>query len=195
MYDLGVKSASDIKASPTRQSVLLSRLAADRDKEVFELLFGYFAPRIKAYALTLSCDDATAEEIAQQTMVKVWRKAHLFDPSKAAASTWIFRIARNTRTDIARKEIHRAPNGHDFSALEDEADTPERLVGRSQDVDIVRGALDALPSDQLHVVRLSFFEGLSHGDIADRLGIPLGTVKSRMRLAFHKLRESVGVSA
>ena len=149
MYDLGVKSASDIKASPTRQSVLLSRLAADRDKEArTQRLFRSPDQGLRPVAFLRRCDGGGNRATDH---VESGRKAHC--SILESGQHLDIPHCENNRTDIARKEIHRAPNGHDFR-LKDEV-IRRNTVGRSQDVDIVR-ALDALPSDQPNVVRLSF---------------------------------------
>ncbi|MEP3245580.1 MAG: sigma-70 family RNA polymerase sigma factor [Sneathiella sp.] len=185
---------SEAISSPDTQYLtdLLIKVAQEQDKQAFAVLFEYFAPRVKSYVFRLGSDDTMAEELAQQAMLQVWRKAHLYDASKAAASTWIFRIARNLRLDHYRKERHFDYDDHDFSLIEDETDSPEIQTDRNQSGRLVRSALKTLPSDQLEVVKLSFYEGLSHGEISDQLNVPLGTVKSRMRIAFKKMKDQMG---
>lgn len=191
-------SIAPVKAKPVADSTsrqmtdLLVRVGQHQDKVAFASLFTHFAPRVKAYMFRLGCEDSEAEELAQQVMVKVWHKANLFDASKAAASTWIFRVARNLRTDMLRKQRFISADDEWLGQIEDESDSPETSVDRGQQVLAMRKALDTLPPDQLTVIQLSFYEGLSHGDIAERLGLPPGTVKSRMRLAYEKLRASAG---
>lgn len=173
-------------------SSLLMRVGQGKDKQAFAELFEYFAPRVKAYMFKLGSDDAMAEELAQKTMLQIWRKADLFDDMKAAASTWIFRVARNLRIDELRKETRFEYDQHDFTLIADKADSPERTLDRSQHADIMRRAIECLSSEQTEVIELSFYQGLSHGKIASHLDIPLGTVKSRMRLAFAKLKSELG---
>lgn len=170
---------------------LLQHVADRKDKKAFSVLFKHFAPRVKSYIFKLGSDETMAEELAQQTLLQVWRKAHLFDSEKAAASTWIFRIARNLRLDLIRKERHFDYDDMDFTTIEDSSDTPEQMLDRSEEVMLMREALETLPGDQRDIIHLSFYEGLSHGDIADHLDLPLGTVKSRIRLAFQKLKAQV----
>jgi len=158
------------------------------DKSAFVQLFGYFAPRLKSYIIGLGSDQAMAEEIAQQTMLQVWRKADLFDPSRAQVSTWIFRIARNYRLDVLRKAKHIDIDDYAYENVPDERDDQEVHLSRQQDVGRVQVALETLSYEQRRVVELSFYEGQSHGEIADTLKLPLGTVKSRMRLAFQHLK-------
>ncbi|MEG3619634.1 sigma-70 family RNA polymerase sigma factor [Magnetovibrio sp. PR-2] len=175
-------------------TALLVRVADHQDKAAFGDLFTHFAPRVKSYVLKLGCSDTMAEDLAQQTLIQVWRKAKLFDASKAAASTWIFRIARNLRIDVLRKDTHYHYDDYDFSTMADDSDSAEEHVSRDQTGDMMRKALSRLPQDQSEVIHLSFYDGLSHGEIATKLDLPLGTVKSRMRLAFTKLRETIDVA-
>jgi RNA polymerase sigma-70 factor (ECF subfamily) len=133
-----------------------------------------------------------AEELAQQTLLQVWRKAHLFNADKAAASTWIFRIARNLRLDLIRKEKHFDYDDQNLSDIEDDRETAETQMDRHQHAMMLRSALQKLPQEQIEIVQLSFYDGLSHGEIAKKLDVPLGTVKSRMRLAFKRIKDSVG---
>lgn len=167
----------------------ISDVAASRDRASFAALFEYFAPRVKSYLMRVGTPAALAEELAQETMLSVWRKAALFDADRASASTWIFTIARNLRIDAARRM--RDPM---IIASEIEPDAPEEpfaIVARQQSQTVVRDALQRLPAEQRQVLTLSFFEERPHSEIATMLGIPLGTVKSRVRLAISKLRELV----
>ena len=172
-------------------SALLKKIAIKQDKKAFAELFQYFAPRVKSYALKLGCSEIMAEDVAQQTLVKVWQKSNLFDETKASASTWIFRIARNLRIDILRKETYFHYDDFDYTNIEDDSDTAETTITRSQSGEAMRKALQLLPENQANVIRLSFYDGLSHIDIAKKLQLPLGTVKSRLRLALSKLRQEI----
>jgi RNA polymerase sigma-70 factor (ECF subfamily) len=160
----------------------------DRDKSAFIEVFEYYAPRVKAYLLRLGTDDASAEELAQEVMIAVWRKAHTFDRRQASVSTWIFRIARNRRIDAFRRSAKGDLDPHEPMLRPEELEAPDEAVAASEREEAVREAMRDLPEDQLDLLRLAFFDGLSHRDIAERTGIPLGTVKSRLRLAFQKLR-------
>lgn len=172
-------------------SGLIVQVAADRNRAAFVELFDHFAPRIKGYLMKQGADDALAEEIAQDVMVTLWRKAELFDPRKSSASTWLFRIARNRRIDRLRRQ-KTAELDPDEPALQP---TPLPDVADEMDARLrekrVRAAMTALPNEQREVVRLAFFTGLSHSEIADETGLPLGTVKSRIRLAFGRLRQLI----
>lgn len=159
-----------------------------RDRDAFAALFNFYAPRIKAYLMRLNAPDSLAEELTQEVMLAVWRKADTFDRSQASASTWIFRIARNRRIDAARRAAKPALDGEDPALRPPDVEMPDDAAHASGREAVVRQALTTLPEEQVALLRLAFFDGLSHRDIADRIGAPLGTVKSRLRLAFDKLR-------
>lgn len=161
---------------------------ARADRAAFAALFEFYAPRVKGYLKRLATDDATAEELAQEVMLTVWRKAGQFDSRQASASTWIFRIARNRRIDMARKAA-RPDLDKDEPLLQPVAEELPDSAAHARDREgRVREALKQLPEDQVRLLRLAFFEGLSHSEIAEHESVPLGTVKSRIRLAFDKLR-------
>jgi RNA polymerase sigma-70 factor (ECF subfamily) len=170
---------------------LIEAVAVRQDRAAFASLFEYFAPRIKAYMQRSGASEASAEELAQETMLMVWRKAALFDPASSGASAWIFTIARNLRIDSHR----RAARGGMTEAVDvdlefqvDERPQPDSQLATSQSEQRIRSALAQLSPEQMRVVELSFYEDKAHAEIAQMLGIPLGTVKSRLRLAMNRLR-------
>jgi RNA polymerase sigma-70 factor, ECF subfamily len=169
----------------------LQRIAERGDVEAFRQLFQSYAPRVKSYMMRQGADANTAEELAQETMLTVWRKAGLYSGDKGSATTWIFTIARNLRIDRLRRELTwiSLPEGHAEQPSTDAL--PDDILSEQERKVRVQQALKQLPADQLEVVSLSYIEGLSHSEIADRLRLPLGTVKSRMRLAYQKIRELV----
>ncbi len=170
----------------------LVAVGSTKDRKAFEALFDHFAPRLKAYMLRLGTQPASAEDLAQETMVQVWRKASLYDASKAVPAAWVFRVARNLRIDRLRKQrFHEVDIDKVDIANQDGADSDNQTAERLDAAQLVP-LVDALPDDQKEVVRLAFFEGMSHAEIEQHLEIPLGTVKSRMRLAFGKLRKAMG---
>lgn len=171
----------------------LVEATAREDRTAFATLFNFFAPRIKSYLLRLNADDALAEEIAQEVMLTVWRKASQFDKAQASASTWIFRIARNKRIDVARRLSKPALEPEEPALLPPPEIAPDDAAHASARDLRVQAALKDLPQEQLSLLQLAFFDGLSHSEIADRLALPLGTVKSRLRLAFDKLRKHFDV--
>ena len=171
-----------------RQAECVEAIAANKSREAFSELFAYFAPRVKSYLLRLGANDGLAEELAQEVMVSVWRKAEQYDRKQASVSTWIFRIARNKRIDAHRRSNKPDLEPSEPSLQPPEIQTPEILTGRGQEQEIVRAALDELPPEQYQLLHAAFYEGLSHSEIAKHYNIPLGTVKSRIRLAFNRLR-------
>lgn len=165
---------------------LIVAVAQSRDREAFARLFEHFAPRLKSWLIRGGAADGAAEEFAQEAMLIVWRKADLFDPRLARASTWIFTIARNRRLDALRRDA-RAPL-LDLAPPPVDPDRPDDLLEERQDAVRIRQALAVLTPEQAQVVHLSFFLDQPHSAIADRLSLPLGTVKSRIRKAMLKLR-------
>lgn len=173
---------------PMDADALVQAIASSADRQAFARLFDHFAPRVKGLLMRGGTPADLAEELAQETLMTVWRKAALFDPTKAGAGTWIATIARNLRIDHARRE-KRSRLSKVFEILEEESpEQPDQLVSGSERDARVRDALTGLSKDQYKVVELAFLEGFSHQDVATRLSIPLGTVKSRLRLAMAHLR-------
>lgn len=179
-------------AEPGVASALIVAIARERDRAAFALLFRHFAPRVKSYLLRLGLPEAAAEDLAQETLLRVWRKAERFDPAKAEASTWIFAIARNLRIDALRRGARPEVEEAVLEAMEDEQPRADEALSAAQQRERVQAALRTLPAEQAQVVQLSFFDDRSHGEIAARLGIPLGTVKSRLRLAMTRVRAFLG---
>ena len=176
-----------------RPEDLIARIAKHADKEAFALLFDMFAPRVKYFLMRQGTSMEFAEELAQEALLTVWRKADYFARSRGTAASWIFTIARNLRIDTARRD-KRAQ----LFAMTDNVDVdreepaqPDELVSAAESAVRVREAMRDLPAEQLEVVRLSFVEGAPHSEIADRLDLPLGTVKSRLRLAMRRMRKSL----
>lgn len=167
---------------------------ATQDKASFVTLFRHFAPRVKSYMLRLGSDDSQAEELAQETMAMVWRKAGQYDPARAAASTWIFTIARNLRIDAFRRANRPELDPEDPALVPDAPPQGDAVVEQKQNAERVRAALAALPDEQRQVLHMSFFDDKTHSEIAAALDLPLGTVKSRIRLAFGRVKASIGES-
>jgi RNA polymerase sigma-70 factor (ECF subfamily) len=175
-------------SAPQGLSAALVAVGRGRDREAFAQLFSHFAPRIKSYMMQRGVPDGRAEDLAQETMLTVWRKAGLFDPAKAAAATWIFTIARNLRIDQIRRERHPEVSDDALAAMADDAPLADSVVAAAADGKRLHEAIAALSPEQAEVIRLSFFDDLAHSAIAQRLRLPLGTVKSRLRLAMVKIR-------
>ncbi|MEM8869732.1 MAG: sigma-70 family RNA polymerase sigma factor [Pseudomonadota bacterium] len=170
---------------------LLERIAA-KDRLAFAELFGRYAVRVKAFVLRAGTTGEDADEIAQEVLVTVWRKAHQFDPAKAAASTWIFAIARNRRIDLIRRRTRPEPDPDDPLFQPDPEPTGMEALSAQQMATRVREGIAELPEDQRAVLKAAFYDGLSHAEIAAHFGLPLGTVKSRIRLSFKHLRTTLG---
>ncbi|MCK0070879.1 sigma-70 family RNA polymerase sigma factor [Kordiimonas laminariae] len=167
-------------------------VAENKDKTAFAELFSHFAPRLKSYLLKHGLPDTVAEEISQEAMITFWQKAALFNPTKAKFSTWIFRVARNRMIDLKRKKKYPEVNADDHMAHLVATDRTDKPLEVAQDVNLIGKALVNLNAAQRQVIELSFFEELSHSQISERLSIPLGTVKSRIRMAFNTLRRELG---
>lgn len=172
-------------------AALIRRIADDADRDAFALLFEHFAPRVKAYMRKLGAMDAQAEDMAQEALFAVWRKAAMFDPARAGASTWVFTIARNLRIDTLRRErpTDPLPEG-ELPGAEEQPGAESEMIIEERDQSL-RAALSLLPPQQAQLVRLAFYEDRPHREIENMLGIPLGTVKSRLRLALQRLRATL----
>lgn len=169
----------------------LVRIVADkRDQTAFTELFDHFAPRLKSWLVRRSMRPDEAEELVQEVMTILWHRAHLYDPARSSLSTWLFRIARNRRIDAERRARHQL-EAHEPSFFMSEAPDADTLFESEERDARVREALAQIPDEQMELVRAAFFLGQSHSEIASSTGLPLGTVKSRIRLAFERLRRAL----
>jgi RNA polymerase sigma-70 factor (ECF subfamily) len=188
-----IQAAGMTQAPSTNDhAALIEAIAQRRDRTAFASLFAHFGPRVKAWMLRAGSNPTAAEELTQETMLAVWQKARLFNPAKAGASTWIFTIARNLRIDAVRRERHPSDLMPDPSEEPDDPVQADRVLAMSQQETRIRSALSLLPPEQAEVIRKAFFEDKVHAEIEQELGIPLGTVKSRLRLAIARLRAALG---
>ena len=170
----------------------LAAVAQQGDREAFAGLFQWFAPRVKRYMQRLGADPDTAEDLAQETLVQVWRKAAQYDPARPP-SAWVFTVARNLRIDrLRRQRLFEVELTEEADAEDEFGDGHQRTLERL-DAGRLTELVRALPAEQVQVVRLAYFEGLSHAEVGRVLDVPLGTVKSRLRLALAKLRSALGV--
>ena len=185
---MGTGSDNDNTKGMSNWDVMLVRVGRDRDKAAFAALFEYFAPRIKSFLLRLGTDMSLCEEIAQEAMIMVWRRAETYNPSQSGASTWIFTIARNKRIDRLRRENRPLPDLADPAFAPEPVETGEKTIFRQQEEEKIRHALKNLPDEQAKMIFSAYYEEKSHREIADESGVPLGTVKSRIRLALNRLR-------
>jgi len=171
---------------------LLSLIARDRSDAAFRRLFEEYGPRVRNFMLQQGVDADIADDLTQETLTIVWQKAALYSPEKGAVSTWIFTIARNLRIDRIRRQRPWQELTDQFaSSIPSDSPPPDVQFDEQQREARVRAVLAELPTDQMEVVRLAFMEGLPHSEIAEKLGLPLGTVKSRIRLAYNKLRSGL----
>ncbi len=170
---------------------LVHAVAVNRDRAAFAALFQHFAPRLKGFGIRRGVDAAAAEELAQETMLTVWRKADTFDPAKATVSTWVFTIVRNKRIDLFRREGYPEVELSEVAETVDDGESPEQSVSTSQNSHVVRKAMKDLPPEQMKIIQMAFFEDKSHSAIASELKLPLGTVKSRIRLALSRMRAAL----
>ena len=167
----------------------LARIRDAQDAQAFARLFGHFAPRVKAYLMKSGASEGLAEETMQEAMAIVWRKAHMYDPARASAATWIFTIARNKQLDAIRKLNRPEPEDLDWGG--DEPDDPAVVVATTQEEARLREAVARLPERQRGVIEQAFFGELSHREISEITGLPLGTIKSRIRLGLERLRHEM----
>lgn len=167
----------------------VKRIREAQDQTAFAELFQHFAPRVKAFLIRSGSDAALAEECAQEVMATLWHKAHLFDPTRATVSTWVFTIARNKRIDALRKQ--RRPEPDELSWGPEAEPEQADVVAMQQETAQLRSALRALPEAQRELIVKAYFGDLSHREIAAQTGLPLGTIKSRIRLALDRLRHAM----
>lgn len=188
---MGTGNIDESYSSRSELDELLVRVGRERDKAAFSALFSYFAPRLKSFLLRLGTDMQTAEELAQEAMIMVWRRAETFDPAQAGASTWIFTIARNKRIDRLRRDGRPLPDMTDPAIMPEQPETADQAVSRREDEDKIKAALKKLPEEQAKMIFAAYYEEKSHREIAEDSGLPLGTVKSRIRLALSRLRRQI----
>lgn len=160
-----------------------------QDQSAFAELFQYFAPRVKAFLMRSGADATLAEECTQEVMATLWHKAHLFDPSRASVATWVFTIARNRKIDALRKQ--RRPEPEDLEWGPEEEPDQEDVLSLQQESEQLGRAIAALPAKQRELIEKAYFGDLSHSEIAEQTGLPLGTIKSRIRLALDRLRHAM----
>ncbi|MCB5412142.1 sigma-70 family RNA polymerase sigma factor [Pseudogemmobacter faecipullorum] len=180
---------SDEKTSLTEQTLWLLAVRDRRDRSAFMQLFDHFGPRLKAMLIRGGLRDGSAEDVVQDVMLTVWHKATQFDPHRAEASAWIYRIARNRRIDLARRKPPPEPD----PLAEPEGSEPDapQILALGQEATLLRRALEALSPDQAKVLEQAYFEDLPHSRISEMTGLPLGTIKSRIRLGLERLRRDL----
>ena len=167
----------------------MTRIRDHKDRAAFAELFEHFAPRVKGFLIKSGADSTLAEECTQDVMAALWHKSHQFDPARASVATWIFTIARNRKIDILRRQ--RRPEPEDLTwgpeAEPDQAD----IINLQQEAHLLGNALKELPAAQRDLIDKAYFGDLTHSEIAAQTGLPLGTIKSRIRLALERLRHAM----
>ncbi len=186
----GVQGQTAVKnADGGKWAALVKRVADRQDADAFAEVFDHFAPRVKAFLMKSGADATLAEECAQDVMVTVWRKAAQFDPARASVATWVFTIARNRRIDMLRRD--RRPEPEELTwGPEAEPDQLDALVLQQESARLT-AAIAELPDKQRVMIERAYYGDLSHSEIAEETGLPLGTIKSRIRLALERLRHNL----
>ena len=192
----GGRNMTSTRSTPTMAAVneefvaLVARVREHQDRAAFAALFNHFAPRVKSFLMKSGASESLAEECTQEVMATLWTKAHMFDPARASVSTWVFTIARNKKIDALRKQ--RRPEPEDLPwGPEAEPDQADAMTLK-QESEQLAGAIAALPEKQRDLIEQAYFGDLTHTEIAEATGLPLGTIKSRIRLALERLRREMG---
>ena len=170
---------------------LVEAIGRDRDRAAFATLYSYFAPRVKGWLIRQGADPAAAEELAQESLLMVWTRAATFDRRQSSVSTWLFTIARNKRIDALRREKRPEFDPLDPALVPAPAAAQDAAYDAVQDEERLQRVIATLPAEQAELLHLAFYEDRSHRDIAVLRGLPLGTVKSRLRLALARLRKAL----
>mmetsp|Transcript_18403 Transcript_18403/g.29846 ORF Transcript_18403/g.29846 Transcript_18403/m.29846 type:complete len:211 (-) Transcript_18403:5732-6364(-) len=167
----------------------MTRIRDHQDQAAFAELFDHFAPRVKGFLIKSGANNSLAEECAQEVMATCWHKAHMFDPARASVATWIFTIARNRKIDVLRKE--RRPEPEELSWGPEEEPDQAEVMAIQQESEILGRAIAELPEAQRELIQKAYFGDFTHSEIAEQTGLPLGTIKSRIRLALERLRHAM----
>lgn len=184
--------ASNVATDSQYWAAQICAVSAQRDRASFMRIYDHFAPRVQRYLRNLGVSDALSDELMQEALLTLWRKAALFDSSRASLGTWLFRVARNLYIDHVRREPNWLPVQEALDYLDDEAfNQPAAAPDSFIDHDILKQAIDRLPPMQAKLVRMCYLEAKSHGEISRELDIPLGSVKSSLRRSFAKLQISM----
>lgn len=185
-------SSNNVYPNASFWSAQMTGVSLHRDRASFMRIYDHFAPRLQRYLRNLGVPESIADELVQEALLTLWRKAALFDPARAALSTWLYRVARNLYIDHVRKEPHWLPiqeglDRLDLAESDQRISQPESLV----DQDLLQQSIDRLPAVQAKLIRMSYLESKSHSEIARELDMPLGSVKSSLRRSFAKLQGSM----
>jgi RNA polymerase sigma-70 factor (ECF subfamily) len=186
------ESANMMVADGSKRMLWVShmvRIRDHQDKTAFAELFDHFAPRVKGFLVKSGADSTLAEECTQDVMAALWHKSHQFDPSRASVATWIFTIARNRKIDLLRRQ--RRPEPEELAWGPEEEPDQADVLNLQQETELLGTALEALPPAQRELIDKAYFGDLTHSEIAAQTGLPLGTIKSRIRLALERLRRTM----
>ncbi len=189
-YTQLAKSAASNDLSVEDTKLLLSEIAENQDKQSFIRLFDYYAPRLKSFLMRGGYAGELAEELMQETLLTVWHNADKYNPDKAQPGTWIYTIARNKKIDYLRKKQKNTPHPDDL--YDTSQDLPIDRVAEKQTSDEILKELANLPEEQAKLLISAFYEDKTHAEIAEQNKLPLGTVKSRIRLGLQKMKEALG---
>ncbi|MEM8570622.1 MAG: sigma-70 family RNA polymerase sigma factor [Pseudomonadota bacterium] len=184
-----MSSNSRLSDQVSAQTLWLIAVRDRRDRAAFARLFDHFAPRIKAMLMRSGLRDGASEDVVQDVMLTVWKKAAQFDPHRAEASAWIYRIARNRQIDLARREKRPVPD--ELAEPSEVQQDAGQIVALDQEARRLREALDRLTPDQTAIIEKAFLGELTHSEISRETGLPLGTIKSRIRLGLDRLRHEL----
>ncbi len=192
-FDRAMLQTAGLDGAPTAADLaaMMAAVAKDRDRGAFVALFEHFAPRLKAYLMRMGTEGQEAEELVQEAMIMVWQRADSFDSSRASVSTWVFTIARNKRIDALRRERRPEFDPNDPALVPAAPEDADELVAVAQENERLKQAIEGLPAEQSDLVRRAYFEDKAHVQIAEETNLPLGTVKSRLRLAMGHLRKAL----
>lgn len=186
---LGPDTSAEFSPDTTLEQLIFDVGRGDRN--AFRALFERITPRIKGYLMRMGAGESQAEEITQDVMVAVWRRAQTYEVERAAATTWIYQIARNRRIDLWRREHRLILDPHEPMLQGEEPAEPDQILDRAEEALRVREAIALLPAELSEVLRLAYYDGLTHKEIAQKTGLPLGTAKSRIRKATKSVRNTL----
>jgi len=181
--------AQDGETAGSEQTQWLLAVAHSGDRAAFGRLFDFYAPRLKAMLARSGLQGAKADDVVQDVMLAVWRKAGQFDPGRAQASAWIYRIARNRHIDIIRRTGRPVPD--ELKIEEEPSPDASQMLALGQEGEVLRKALSGLKDEQREMIEQAYLGELSHTEINRATGLPLGTIKSRIRLGLEKLRHEL----
>ena len=187
-FNGSVKELKRVKQEDTKRNLWVDHMIRiqQQDRAAFAELYAHFAPRVKGFLMKSGSDASLAEECAQDVMATLWRKAHMFDPSRASVATWIFTIARNRRIDLLRKQ--RRPEPEELTWGPEHEPEAADTIALQQETELLGKAMQDLPPAQRELLEKAYFGDMSQSEIAAQTGLPLGTIKSRIRLALERLR-------